>query len=66
MYQLASRFNHSCRANAAYHFKPGGTIVVRTLVDVETDQEICVSYLDPPAGLSCVSTFSCPSLLPSP
>ena len=26
---------------------PGGPIVVRTLVDVETDQEICVSYLDP-------------------
>ena len=47
LYQLASRFNHSCRANAAYHFKPGGTIVVRTLVDIEADQEICISYLDP-------------------
>ena len=47
MYQLASRFNHSCRANAAYHFKPGATIVVRTLVDVDADQEIFVSYLDP-------------------
>ena len=47
MYQLASRFNHSCRANAAYHFKPGATIAVRTLVDVEADQEICVSYVDP-------------------
>ena len=47
LYQLASRFNHSCRANAAYHFKPGGTIVVRTLVDVGADQEICISYLDP-------------------
>ncbi|CAL5227795.1 g10818 [Coccomyxa viridis] len=47
LYQLASRFNHSCRANAAYHFKPGGTIVVRTLVDIDADQEICISYLDP-------------------
>ena len=47
LYQLASRFNHSCRANAAYHFKPGGTIVVRTVVDIGADQEICISYLDP-------------------
>ena len=47
LYQLASRFNHSCRANAAYHFKPGGTVVVRTLVDIGADQEICISYLDP-------------------
>ncbi len=47
LYQLASRFNHSCRANAAYHFKPGGTIVVRTLVDIDADREICISYLDP-------------------
>ena len=47
IYQLGSRFNHSCRANAAYHFKPGGAFVVRTLVDVDEDQEICISYLDP-------------------
>ena len=32
---------------------PGGTIVVRTLVDIDADQEICISYLDPCSLIPC-------------
>ncbi len=46
MYSLVCRVNHSCRANAAYHFRPGGAVSVRTIVDVEAEEEICISYLD--------------------
>ena len=47
MYRLVSRFNHSCRANGAYHFKPGGSaIVVRSAVDVSAGEEVCIAYID--------------------
>lgn len=46
MYSLVCRMNHSCRANAAYHFKLGGAVTVRTTVNVEADEEVCISYLD--------------------
>lgn len=47
MYSLISRLNHSCRANTAYHFKAGGAIVVRAVVDIDPGEELCISYLDP-------------------
>lgn len=52
MYSLISRLNHSCRANTAYHFKAGGAIVVRAVVDIEPGEELCISYLDPIQPLS--------------
>ena len=52
MYSLISRLNHSCRANTAYHFKAGGAVVVRAVVDIEPDEELCISYLDPIQPLS--------------
>ncbi|EIE23992.1 hypothetical protein COCSUDRAFT_62519 [Coccomyxa subellipsoidea C-169] len=52
MYSLISRLNHSCRANTAYHFKAGGAVVVRAVVDIDPDEELCISYLDPLQPLS--------------
>ncbi|CAL8462486.1 g2019 [Coccomyxa elongata] len=52
MYSLISRLNHSCRANTAYHFKAGGAIVVRAVVDIDPGEELCISYLDPIQPLS--------------
>ncbi len=52
MYSLISRLNHSCRANTAYHFKAGGAVVVRAVVDIDPDEELCISYLDPVQPLS--------------
>lgn len=47
MYSLICRLNHSCRANAAYYFTAGKVAIVRAIVDVESDEEVCISYLDP-------------------
>ncbi|BDA46351.1 probable histone-lysine N-methyltransferase SMYD3 at N-terminal half [Coccomyxa sp. Obi] len=52
MYSLISRLNHSCRSNTAYHFKAGGAIVVRAVVDIDPGEELCISYLDPIQPLS--------------
>ncbi|KAK9807201.1 hypothetical protein WJX73_007968 [Symbiochloris irregularis] len=46
IYATAARFNHSCRPNAAYHFRKGGRVVVRTLTEVAADEEVTVAYLD--------------------
>jgi SET domain-containing protein len=47
VYRLVARFNHSCRANGAYHFRPGGAAVaVRSVVDIAAGEEVCIAYID--------------------
>ena len=46
IYETATWLNHSCRPTAAYHFRKGGRIVVRTLTEVAAGAEVTVSYLD--------------------
>lgn len=46
IYPLVSGINHSCRPNAAYHFRKGGRVVVRTLTQVQKGDELTIAYLD--------------------
>lgn len=44
--RLACRLNHSCRPNAAYHFRPGGAVLVRTLCAVPRGGQVAIAYVD--------------------
>ncbi|KAL3148690.1 hypothetical protein ABBQ38_014104 [Trebouxia sp. C0009 RCD-2024] len=46
VYRLTSRLNHSCCPNAAYFFKPDGTVVVRSMRAIQPGEAVTISYTD--------------------
>ena len=44
--RLTSRLNHSCCPNAAYFFKPDGTVVVRSMRAIQPSEQVTISYTD--------------------
>lgn len=44
--RLTSRLNHSCCPNAAYFFKPDGTLVVRSMRAIQPGEQVTISYTD--------------------
>jgi len=47
IYAYASMLNHSCAPNCVQRFDQSGRIIVRTMADVPTGEELCISYIDP-------------------
>eukprot|EP00397_Hematodinium_sp_SG-2012_P030792 GEMP01032637.1.p1 GENE.GEMP01032637.1~~GEMP01032637.1.p1 ORF type:complete len:364 (+),score=90.47 GEMP01032637.1:35-1126(+) len=47
IYVRASRLNHSCDANCEWEMREAGTLEVRTVREVEKDEELTISYLGP-------------------
>ncbi|KAL0044479.1 hypothetical protein WJX82_008986 [Trebouxia sp. C0006] len=46
LYRLTSKINHSCCPNAAYFFKPDGTVVVRSMRALHPNEQLTISYTD--------------------
>ncbi|KAA6425512.1 MAG: hypothetical protein FRX49_04409 [Trebouxia sp. A1-2] len=46
LYRLTSKINHSCCPNAAYFFKPDGTVVVRSMRAIQPSEQLTISYTD--------------------
>ena len=48
LYPAAALMNHSCAFNAVCTYSPGGGVLnVRAVRDVEKDEAVCYSYIDP-------------------
>ena len=46
MCSVTSRINHSCCPNAAYFFKPDGTVIVRSMRVIRPGEQLTISYTD--------------------
>lgn len=46
LYKTASYFNHSCTPSADYFINENGTISITALRDIQTGEEITISYID--------------------
>jgi hypothetical protein len=53
MYQLASRFNHSCSPNAIQTFD-GDILTIRSTTDIDKNEEITISYIDTGNKYACI------------